>query len=91
MTNSNTGDGMKLFIWRHNRKYHSWSMIQEPCVHQAFYNDAIAMVLAHSEAEALQILNQEGAGWLVEELACLRPKIMEVGHPRVIFEEIRGD
>lgn len=82
---------MKLFIWRHNRKHHSWSMIEEPCVHQAFYNDAVAIVLAESEEEALQILAKEGAGWRVEEIACLRPKVVEVNQPRLVFQEVRGD
>jgi len=82
---------MKLFIWRHNRKHHSWSMLQEPCVHQAFYNDAIAMALARTEEEALTLLAAESAGWLIEELRRLKPRIIEVDQPRLVFQEVRGD
>lgn len=81
---------MKLFLWRHNRKYHSWSMLEEPCVHHAFYNDAIAVVLAESETEALAILAQEG-GWLTEELKRLRPQVIELCESRLIFQDIRGN
>ncbi len=35
---------MKLYVWRHNKTYHSHSMIQEPCVNNEFYLDAIAVV-----------------------------------------------
>ena len=82
---------MKLYIWRHNRKHHSWSMLQEPCVHQAFYHDAIAMVLAESEEEALSLLAGEQAGWLVEELRRLKPRVIELNQSRVVYQEIRGD
>ena len=81
---------MKIFIWRHNRKYHSWSMLEEPCVHQALYNDAVAVVLADSETEALAILSQEG-GWLPEELKRLRPQSVELNEARLIFQDIRGE
>ena len=37
---------MNVYFWRHNRTYHSHSMIQEPCVQQEFYLDAIAVVMA---------------------------------------------
>lgn len=82
---------MKLFIWRHNRKHHSWSMIQEPCAHQAFYQDAIAMVAAHSAEEALELLAAENNGWLIEDLKRLTPKVIDLTEAAVVFEEIRGD
>lgn len=82
---------MKLFIWRHNRKHHSWSMIEEPCVHQAFYHDALAMVAANSEEEALSLLAGEGDGWLIEELKRLKPRIIELDQPQIIFQEVRGE
>lgn len=82
---------MKLYVWRHNRRYHSWSMLEEPCVHQAFYHDAIAVVLANSQEEALRLLAGEGSGWLVEELRRLTPSVIELNQPRVIFQEARGD
>ena len=79
---------MKLFLWRHNRKYHSWSMLEEPCVHQSFYHDAVAAVLAESEADALTILAREG-GWLTEELKRLRPQVIELSEARLVFQDIR--
>ena len=38
---------MNIYVWRHNKTYHSHSMIDAPCV------DAIAGVLAHDVEEAL--------------------------------------
>ena len=37
---------MNLYIWRHNKTYHSHSMINEPCVVNEFYLDALAIVEA---------------------------------------------
>jgi len=50
---------MKVFVWRHNRKFHSWSMINEPNVHQDLYTDAITVVVATTVDEALDILVKE--------------------------------
>lgn len=47
---------MKLYVWRHNKTYHSHSMIQEPCVNTEFYLDAIAIVAAESLEEALKLV-----------------------------------
>ena len=44
---------MNIYVWRHNKTYHSHSMIDEPCVNSEFYLDAIAVVLAHDLEEAL--------------------------------------
>jgi hypothetical protein len=82
---------MNLFIWRHNRKYHSWSMINEPCIHEDFYTDAIAMVVAESEEQALEILAKRRHGWRMEDLPTLHPKVIELDTPRVVFEDIRGE
>ena len=37
---------MKVYVWRHNKTYHSHSMINEPCVQNHFYLDALAIVAA---------------------------------------------
>jgi hypothetical protein len=66
-------------------------MIEEPCVHQAFYNDAIAIIAANSEDEALALLADEKTGWLLEDLRRLKPAIIELAQPQVIFHEVRGD
>ena len=49
---------MNIYVWRHNKTYHSHSMIDEPCVNSEFYLDAIAVVLAHDLEEALTKLGQ---------------------------------
>lgn len=28
---------MNIYVWRHNKTYHSHSMIEEPCVNSEFY------------------------------------------------------
>ena len=47
---------MKVYVWRHNKTYHSHSMINEPCVQNHFYLDALAIVAAESLEEALSKL-----------------------------------
>ena len=59
---------MNLYIWRHNKTYHSHSMIDEPCVLNEFYLDALAIVAAPSVDEALQMLAARNEGWRVEDL-----------------------
>lgn len=81
---------MKVYIWRHNRKYHSWSMINEPCVHDDLYTDAIAIVVAETEEQALAILAREGS-WRIEELRRLKPQVKELDEPRLILSEVRGE
>lgn len=81
---------MKLFIWRHNRKFHSYSMINEPNIHQDLYTDAIAIVAAETQERALELLSLQGKGWMVEEIRRLTPTVFECGAEGVVFEEIRG-
>ena len=64
---------MNLFIWRHNKTYHSHSMINEPCVVNEFYLDALAIVEAETLEEALQLLEERNEGWRVEDLRELEP------------------
>ena len=82
---------MKLYVWRHNRRFHSWSMINEPCVQQAAYTDAIAIVLADSVEQALEQLGKTNEGWLIEELSRLSPTEISVAEAAVIFTDVRGD
>ena len=81
---------MKLFIWRHNRKFHSYSMINEPVVNQAFYTEVIAAVIADNRHRALELLAERRNGWLIEELQRLEPEIFDIGQEAVVLEEIRG-
>ncbi|EGO65514.1 hypothetical protein [Acetonema longum] len=81
---------MKVFVWRHNRKYHSYSMINEPNVHQAMYNDAVLAVAADSLDEAYEMIERRSEGWVVEELKRLEPKIFDLTCPAVVFQDVRG-
>ena len=81
---------MKLYVWRHNKTYHSHSMINEPCILNEFYLDAIAIVAANSLDEALQKLAEQNKGWRVEDLRVLTPQIYSLEDAQVIFTEIRG-
>ncbi len=82
---------MKTSVWRHNRRHHSWSMINEPNVHQSCYTDAIAVVQAESAEEALKLLAARHPEWLPDELQRLEPKVFAGDTPAVIFADIRGD
>ena len=54
---------MNLYIWRHNKTYHSHSMINEPCVVNEFYLDALAIVEAETLDDALKLLEERNEGW----------------------------
>ncbi len=81
---------MKLYVWRHNKTYHSHSMIQEPCVNTEFYLDALAMVAANSLDEALELLAAQQKGWRTDDLRELEPKVYDLDKAQVIFTELRG-
>lgn len=81
---------MKVYVWRHNKTYHSHSMINEPCVQSHFYLDALAIVAANDLEEALAKLEEQNAGWRIEDLRELIPKVYDLDVPRVIFTEVRG-
>ena len=51
---------MNIYVWRHNKTYHSHSMIEEPCLNSEFYLDAIAIVVASSMEEALEKYHNKG-------------------------------
>lgn len=82
---------MKLYVWRHNKKFHSYSMIGEPCVNTEFYTDALAVVAADSPEEAAALLAAGNEGWRTEDLLALTPKVYELNEARVVYTEIRGD
>lgn len=82
---------MNLYVWRHNRKFHSWSMINEPCVHQSLYTDAVVIAVAESPEQALDLLKTSEEGWLIEELRRLPPRIFPVDAPAILYSDIRSD
>lgn len=81
---------MKLFIWQHNRKYHSWSMISEPCVHHNLYTKAVVMVAAETEEQALALVSQK-EGWRVEDLKLITPRVLPLTEPTLVWEELQGE
>lgn len=81
---------MNIYVWRHNKTYHSHSMIDEPCVNSEFYLDAIAVVLAHDLEEALTKLAEENKGWRTEDLRQLPCSVYPADKAAVIFFELRG-
>ncbi len=82
---------MKLIIWRHNRKVHSYSMIEEPVVHQDFYTEAIAVIMAESLEQALTLLKVTNTGWRTEDLRLLTPLILECTEPSVVYQGVYGN
>lgn len=82
-------DKVRIFVWRHNRRLHSWSMFDEPNINQAMYTDAVAVVVAESAEQARQLLARQG-GWVAEELKRLPPQEWPVEKPGVVFTDVRG-
>ena len=81
---------MNIYIWRHNKTYHSHSMIDEPCVTSEFYLDALAIVVAASLEEALDKLAAENKGWRIDDLRRLECKVIPVDKAGVAYSELRG-
>lgn len=82
---------MKLYIWRHNRRFHSYSMMDEPCVRNDLYTDAVAVVLAETEEQALELLAKESRGWCIEDLKLLPPEVINLEQPRVLYTYVCGN
>lgn len=78
---------MQLFIWRHSKRFSSWSMLDEPHIHKENYLEAQVTVLAGSKDEALQLLNHEGT-WNIEELQRLEPEVIPLDASRIITSHL---
>lgn len=81
---------MNVYVWRHNKTYHSHSMIEEPCVNSEFYLDAIAVVLAENLDEAVAKLAEKKQGWRTEDLKVLPCQVYPADKAAVVFTELRG-
>lgn len=79
---------MKLFVWIHDRSFHSWSMIDEPCLNTAMYNKATAIVIAETEKQAIDLLVCKNDGWRAEDLQRLRPRVIELDNQSVIYSHL---
>jgi len=74
---------MNIFIWRHSKKFSSWSMFDEPHIYRDNYLQAEAIVLAHSQEEALSTLSQDDK-WDIEELKRIQPIVLALDKPCVV-------
>jgi hypothetical protein len=78
---------MHLYIWRHSKRFSSWSMLDEPHIHKENYLQAEAVVLAPSKAEALRLLTQAGQ-WNIEELERIEPETIPLDEPRIVVSHV---
>lgn len=78
---------MKIYIWRHSKKYSSWSMFDEPHIYRDNYMQAEITVLAHSREEALELLNEEGM-WNIDELRRMEPRVISLDEPVIVSKMI---
>ena len=78
---------MHLFVWRHSKRFSSWSMLDEPHIHKENYLQADVTVLAPSKAEALTLLARNGQ-WNVEELQRIEPEIIPLDESRIVISHV---
>jgi hypothetical protein len=74
---------MEIYIWRHSKKFSSWSMFDEPHIYRDNYMQAEVTVLAHSKEEALELLKSENV-WNIDELKRIEPRVIPLDKPVVI-------
>ena len=78
---------MQIFIWRHSKRFSSWSMLDEPHIHKENYLQAEVVVLAASRTEALALLDRQG-GWNIDELQRIEPEIIPLDEARVLASHL---
>ena len=74
---------MKIYIWRHSKKFSSWSMFDEPHIYRDNYMQAEVTVLAHSREQALELLEAENQ-WNLDDLRRIEPKVVPLDKPAVV-------
>jgi hypothetical protein len=74
---------MNIFIWRHSKKFSSWSMFNEPHICRDNYMQAEIVVLAATREEALELVSREDR-WNMEELNRIEPIIIPVTQSAVV-------
>lgn len=74
---------MKIFIWRHSKKFSSWSMFDEPHIFRDNYLQAEVIVLAESVDEALELLKKDDK-WNIGELKRINPLTVSLDKPCVV-------
>jgi hypothetical protein len=55
------------------------------------YTDALAIIVAESPEQALQLLSDSEQGWLLAELERITPTVLPLNIPAVAFSEVRCD
>ena len=78
---------MRIFTWRHSKRFSSWSMLDEPHIHKENYLDADVSVLAASKEEALTLLAHDSA-WNIDELMRIEPEVIELDTPRIVQSHV---
>ena len=78
---------MKLFVWRHSKRFSSWSMFDEPHICRDNYLQAEVAVLAETKEEALSLL-AETERWNIEELKRIEPRIIDPVRPGIVSEMV---
>jgi hypothetical protein len=78
---------MQLFVWRHSKRFSSWSMLDEPHIHKENYLQADVTVLAASKDEALALLQRNG-DWNIDELQRIEPEMIALDTPRIIISHV---
>jgi hypothetical protein len=78
---------MNIYIWRHSKKFSSWSMFDDPHIYRDNYMQAEVTVVAHSKEEALELLRDEGM-WNIEELKRIEPRVVSIDKPAVVNKVI---
>jgi hypothetical protein len=74
---------MNIFIWRHSKKFSSWSMFDEPHIYRDNYMQAEVVVLAISKEEALDLLREDDK-WDIEELKRIQPITVPLDRPCIV-------
>jgi hypothetical protein len=78
---------MNIYIWRHSKKFSSWSMFTEPHIYEDNYMQAEVVVLANTKDEALTLLQNEDK-WNIDELKRIEPKIISLDEPCIVSKLI---
>ena len=78
---------MNIFIWRHSKKFSSWSMFDEPHIYKDNYMQAEVVVMAHSKEEALNLLSEDDK-WDIEELKRIQPITVPLDRPCIVSKLI---
>ncbi len=78
---------MQIFVWRHSKRFSSWSMLDEPHIHKENYLQAEVVVLAASRTEALALLQRQGS-WNVEDLQRIEPEVIPLDEARILASHL---